>query len=1355
MKYSKAFFGVTDDGPFNLDAAVDAYEWVMANPGTAGFVVSKALFDHTTQLMEHNADYIEQTTSAYVSKRLAEVDRGLSRSVSKSAQDAHAIVELIAKADVFTEWERREEVKDQMRDATGRWRVMNRKINHNNSRTPMTPDVALATTGLTARPTRLSPEKLAAYQHDYAQVSRALDELATTIGNRDAFDRDTFVQASYTDGSVGRVAPAGAVLASTRNSSTAQGLLTQDDYDAGRRVDRVVAISGAQPKGATTLSLDALTAMTGSPGFSDFAVGAGGAYEAGRTSAIDAWTNSVTDDQFSTTNRFWRRLGASSKLAREMGGKYLPPKAQLALHVGEWAGKYAPEAEKVIGPTARKSAYRYRGVEKKPWNGYQDEIDSLRQVKGSGRDAHDTLIHGYASETPKGARRPEEGAYEDRRPSSTIRHMKALLPDAGLYELNRKSGTIPPSQGIIIDRSGEVITEAVGYGEDWYLPFNLKNLTQLKGGEYIRTRAYGGLTTEDIYVGLVSGARAVTVVSHSGTFTMEFDEDFRGSRRYNDKAARMVGRYGQVLDAVKSGGITMGNIPVDRREELENEAAQTNPNRDSDGYQNKLNDLLEKEEKEPTLSQVTTNKIKWDALNQHVIDNAKGNNFDEYVQRLEIKVDQRGEDKAAFRAKMANPDSAAVALAATTDVERALRKATAIYAESIDPLRLNGRGYGKAMEAIKQQFPYYVDDVTYTPWTDGTGTGSNDKGYVKPRYIRPASAMAGYFDESITGRGKINADRLNSQNIGARRMNSGDTPATVPDFEEDDPEPIQRARVPRSPERAPEQDPVISRQDATVDLIRALRAQTTVKPGNKLNITGAVTQDFRDHATVKAVLGGTEEEVRARLADPAGQRDIEAALALIRRNDLFDVDEGMWSRSPRVIPLPTDNLALVNNLGVKDFAMPSVPDGENVAFYDAIITPMLNPSYKPFIAALEITPDSTPAEVKAAVKERAANLRGLFQAHKDFRDFKIDSVAGLPTERDLRSEAEDLARIATAYRLRQARMDAEKAATDAAAQYTRVVHTFSDAETEEALSGLVPKADAPDEGAADEVDALKTAAAPYRDEVASMVGMGDIVGQMDKLVARAAAAKRRERLGMEAVDRPMSMVFAGNPGTGKTTVAEKLGGMYYDIGLTSEKKWLPLTKRDLVGATANDIANTTREQLELGKGGVIFIDEAYTLNSDDYGRQVIDELVDFMPKNPDTVFIFAGYPDKMREFREDVNPGLKSRLSTVIDFRDYSAPEMVQIADHMMAKHQYTASPTVKKRITHAIAQIHGSPEYNGNGRDVSNFLALAADAHDERLMEMPHATREQESELATSDVEYAVKAMGLKHPATRRKKAA
>src|SRR4029077_5663097 len=100
-----------------------------------------------------------------------------------------------------------------------------------------------------------------------------------------------------------------------------------------------------------------------------------------------------------------------------------------------------------------------------------------------------------------------------------------FLPDLNAAALSLKGGEQPRSVGVIIDANGDLVTQAQGFNGDHYLPFDLKNLKELQGGRYVRTRAAGGLTSEDLYTGLLTGARQVQVVSNSGVFTLEFDPD--------------------------------------------------------------------------------------------------------------------------------------------------------------------------------------------------------------------------------------------------------------------------------------------------------------------------------------------------------------------------------------------------------------------------------------------------------------------------------------------------------------------------------------------------------------------------------------------------------------------------------------------------------------------------------------------------------------------------------------------------------------------------------------------------------------------------------------------------------------
>jgi hypothetical protein len=311
---------------------------------------------------------------------------------------------------------------------------------------------------------------------------------------------------------------------------------------------------------------------------------------------------------------------------------------------------------------------------------------------------------------------------------ASIQYLMGRLPSQKWSKLQQAAGKIPPSEGIIINADGRVITQAVGYSDDHYLPFNLKNLKGLQGGHYVRSRSQGGLTTEDIYTGLVSGARSVTVVSRSGVFTMNFEDDFRGGRRYNDKAAGMVSRYAKTLDAVKSKQVEREPLKLEERAAIRDEVEEEYKGMDLP--RGELEDLVKERENEyksrPSLTKDELAEI--DAL---------------------ARKDNEGDDRKYRMARSA---------LITDRMEAKTQRAW----------QLDGEGYSVAMEALREQFPYYVSSVQYQTkrgaQVDTPFTSEQDVGYVKPRYIRPEGAREGYFDESITGRGKISADRLNYAN---------------------------------------------------------------------------------------------------------------------------------------------------------------------------------------------------------------------------------------------------------------------------------------------------------------------------------------------------------------------------------------------------------------------------------------------------------------------------------------------------------------------------------------------------------------------------------------------------------------
>lgn len=456
------------------------------------------------------------------------------------------------------------------------------------------------------------------------------------------------------------------------------------------------------------------------------------------------------DNQISNMATY-QRLASTGKLAATLGAP--GGKVQLAGKLAEVVGSYGPQAEQVIGPTARKTAYRYRGVETTPDKTlarvYGQEIFDAKKygaprltpelrakideeltttrggTKGGGEAGIRTKqIHAAIKpETPPSltqmaASRAGDAqlmirnpTWDERRAGDAViqQYLKLKIPQKGLYGLHIAAGNTPPSEGVIVDANGSLAVQAVGYGDDHYLPFNLKNLKALKGGEYIRNRSVGGLTSEDVYTGLMAGARRVTVVSRSGTFTMEFAPDFRGGRRYNDKALRMTRRYEQILDAVQSGQVERKEIPLKWRKQIEKEVADDMPGATKAQLRDEIKERIKEFKEDPEID--LRDRDRAEALIQDMDDRA-------------ARGEVRNYDAKQYRAQIMNE----------------LRDMKEVR------FRLNGLGYEAALKSLQEQFPYYIEDVRTTTHRDEElKEFEQDKGYVEPGRNRPTAARAGLF----------------------------------------------------------------------------------------------------------------------------------------------------------------------------------------------------------------------------------------------------------------------------------------------------------------------------------------------------------------------------------------------------------------------------------------------------------------------------------------------------------------------------------------------------------------------------------------------------------------------------------
>jgi SpoVK/Ycf46/Vps4 family AAA+-type ATPase len=251
------------------------------------------------------------------------------------------------------------------------------------------------------------------------------------------------------------------------------------------------------------------------------------------------------------------------------------------------------------------------------------------------------------------------------------------------------------------------------------------------------------------------------------------------------------------------------------------------------------------------------------------------------------------------------------------------------------------------------------------------------------------------------------------------------------------------------------------------------------------------------------------------------------------------------------------------------------------------------------------------------------------------------------------------------------------------------------------------------------------------DRMDRRVGMGPVKRKVESLVADARYQMARKQAGLPVEPKAMHMVFSGNPGTGKTTTARDIAEMYNALGLLPTKNVVEVTRGDLVAEYVGQTAKKTQDVLNKARGGVLFIDEAYNLARDAYGNEALEQIMTEMENNRGSmVVIAAGYPREMRDMI-NVNPGLRSRFPTRIDFPDYTVEEKRKISQGMVGQGQYKLSRGASGRLHRAVAEIGGS----GNARDVRNLYDAIRTAHAERLATVPQPTRQQLSELTASDV--------------------
>ncbi|MEB3276526.1 MAG: CbbX protein [Cyanobacteriota bacterium] len=226
-----------------------------------------------------------------------------------------------------------------------------------------------------------------------------------------------------------------------------------------------------------------------------------------------------------------------------------------------------------------------------------------------------------------------------------------------------------------------------------------------------------------------------------------------------------------------------------------------------------------------------------------------------------------------------------------------------------------------------------------------------------------------------------------------------------------------------------------------------------------------------------------------------------------------------------------------------------------------------------------------------------------------------------------------------------------------------------------------------------------------------LIGLQPVKARLREIAALLVVDKARASLGLQTTPPSLHMSFTGPPGTGKTTVAERMSMILHKLGYVRKGHVVTATRDDLVGQYIGHTAPKTREMLKKAMGGVLFIDEAYYLyrpeNERDYGAEAIEILLQVMENNrDDLVVIFAGYKERMDVFYQS-NPGLSSRVANHIDFPDYSADELLAIARLILAAEHYRFSEEATAAFAEYIRRRMQLP-FVANARSIRNAIDRA-----------------------------------------------
>lgn len=259
--------------------------------------------------------------------------------------------------------------------------------------------------------------------------------------------------------------------------------------------------------------------------------------------------------------------------------------------------------------------------------------------------------------------------------------------------------------------------------------------------------------------------------------------------------------------------------------------------------------------------------------------------------------------------------------------------------------------------------------------------------------------------------------------------------------------------------------------------------------------------------------------------------------------------------------------------------------------------------------------------------------------------------------------------------------------------------------------------------------------------LSDLEGLDRVKGRVRDWIDQIKVFRMRKARGMSVPDMSYHMVFTGNPGTGKTTVARLMAQIYCALGILSEGQLVEVDRAGLVAGYVGQTAAKTKDVIKKAYGGVLFIDEAYTLangGSNDFGQEAVDTLLKEMEdKRDNLVVIVAGYDAPMEKFIAS-NPGLRSRFKNFIQFTDYTGVELYNIFSGMCASNQYMLDAEARRIVSKYFDDLYKNRDKNfGNGRDVRNLFENAVTMQSRRVAALSSPSDAEMSTITAEDLSF------------------